>query len=827
MTPEENHARITEEVNEQMRKFGYILPETNARLLDAQTGISNFDNKVQMATGALGRLSDAVGDYTRAMYQGEKGAQTFNGGLRAMADTVTMAATGLSLLIPGSKIMKGVYAALTFLAGKFISTSVELTETATAQKNSMFKTFNQLAKSGAAGADGVEGLAANFQDLGLNLLDMEDTVRLIGDNAGDLALLGGTVRKGVKDFAALGLGMSQYEENLRKLGLDEKEQADAAMRFAKMQSRFSLGQQQYYSKLADSAYKFIREQDTLTKITGLNAKQQSDALDEAMANERFAATIDELTRQGKHEEVKQLQERLMIAKSLGQEKGFADIVSGNLQTEAARQYNMLTQGQGLRETEDIKAGRFVTQDASGKATTDRAGLDAARQRNLDAQKDTFTKMGGLGKVGAFGDLMGPYSNAAKGAAMAEKNSAQQMADARAVTDAQVAATDGVVAKQSELFKEQNNLMLLEQKFIGEHLPSIFASAMSDVVTAFTKKMSQLGFSLTGFDPRVAAQSRAAALSQAVPPAQAPAPAPPVDPPDGSGPVTPVNPRVDNRPPPPWSQQNPLPVEVVRQPPVPPIVIPDQTPPQPPRVGNGPTAFPPIREHGTSGEIGSLFEPKDIIAQLHKNERVLNRDENADLIKLFDMVTGDKSKNPMLDAQTELLAMIGGDKSKNKMPDAQGQMLKAIDSITSGMKTKVDPGANKGFDAAYADMSSGMMNTGPAQQALIDSQGEILKQIDSIKTNAMPATTNTGALLGTMPSLEIDQEAVAQISQSFKESMGDEFKSAVTNINRLAGQMQSQVDLGLQQQMVGLLEEMRRSMQATAKASERLAQVASN
>jgi len=50
---------------------------------------------------------------------------------------------------------------------------------------------------------------------------------------------------------------------------------------------------------------------------------------------------------------------------------------------------------------------------------------------------------------------------------------------------------------------------------------------------------------------------------------------------------------------------------------------------------------------------------------------------------------------------------------------------------------------------------------------------------------------------------------------------------VTNINRLAGQMQSQVDLGLQQQMVGLLEEMRRSMQATAKASERLAQVASN
>jgi hypothetical protein len=40
-------------------------------------------------------------------------------------------------------------------------------------------------------------------------------------------------------------------------------------------------------------------------------------------------------------------------------------------------------------------------------------------------------------------------------------------------------------------------------------------------------------------------------------------------------------------------------------------------------------------------------------------------------------------------------------------------------------------------------------------------------------------------------------------------------------------MQSQGNAGLQQQMVGLLEEMRRSMQVTAKASGRLAQVASN
>ena len=61
MTPEENLARITEEVNEQMRRFGYILPETNQKLLEAQTGIQNFGFKVQIATGIMGNLAEAVG----------------------------------------------------------------------------------------------------------------------------------------------------------------------------------------------------------------------------------------------------------------------------------------------------------------------------------------------------------------------------------------------------------------------------------------------------------------------------------------------------------------------------------------------------------------------------------------------------------------------------------------------------------------------------------------------------------------------------------------------------------------------------------------------
>jgi hypothetical protein len=194
--------------------------------------------------------------------------------------------------------------------------------------------------------------------------------------------------------------------------------------------------------------------------------------------------------------------------------------------------------------------------------------------------------------------------------------------------------------------------------------------------------------------------------------------------------------------------------------------------------------------------------------LHKGERVLNKDENADLSKLFNMVSGEKFQK--------------------KMMDTQGQMLKVIDSITSGMRINSKSGAGTDFKTAYADMSSGMMNTGPAQKALIDSQGEMIKLFDNIKNSAMPASVSgKSALLGDMPKLEIDKEIATQIGQTLKDGMGEEFKSAVTNINRLAEQLQNRSETGLQQQMVGLLEDMRRSMQDTATASQRLAQVASN
>ena len=800
MTPEENLARITEEVNEQMRRFGYILPETSQRLLEAQTGIQNFGFKTQIATGIMGNLADAVGDYTRAMYRGEQGASAFNSSINKMADAAQMAAVGLSLLVPGGAIVKGVVAGLTFLTTQFIKQGAALVTTANEQSDALYSAFSQLAEVGAVGADGIEDLAADVQKLGLNVNKLDQFLSVLNRNTETLASLGGTVLQGRKQFVALTASLRENDLSLRKLGLDQDAQAEAALGYAKIQSRLALGATKDYASMGQSAYKYIQEQDALTKVTGISRKQQEDALEEAMRNQRFAATIDQLIAEGKTEEAKQLQTGFMVARAAGKDMAaaYADMSSGMVNTEAAQKGLIGSQGEMLTQINNIKSGMYKGSDEM---------LDAGMQNMLKKTGEFGVKMRPAAQAGVLEDFSVQYTTSMNAQTMATQNFATTMAEARKQQQGQIDKTGTILDDQAKMRKLQNETMLELQNWVNTGLPQATAQMLQKVQTAFGDMIKKVGQDF----------NKAAGLGGNPVPQNLPNPAWGQIDPNAGGPR--YNPTQPPPLPPAQNQQQTPPALPPAQnqqqtPPAqnPPAQNQQQTPPaqNPPRARNGPTALPPsnTRAHGTSGELGSLFEPKDIIAQLHKGERVLNKNENADLSKLFDMVSGEKFQK--------------------KMMDTQGQMLKVIDSITSGMRVNSKSGVGNDFKSAYADMSSGMMNTGPAQKTLIDSQGEMLKQIDSIKNGAMPAlATSQSALLGDMPKLEIDKEAAAQIGQTFKEGMGEEFKSAVTSINQLADQLKNQSGAVLQQQMVGLLEDMRRSMQSTATASERLAQVASN
>jgi hypothetical protein len=97
-----------------------------------------------------------------------------------------------------------------------------------------------------------------------------------------------------------------------------------------------------------------------------------------------------------------------------------------------------------------------------------------------------------------------------------------------------------------------------------------------------------------------------------------------------------------------------------------------------------TETPPERSTGTLGETGKMFEPKDIVALLHKGERVLNPKENVDLTNLFGMVSSLKSTaNVGLNAQsktetsiTGMMKDLQGTKSEEPAPEIEPEVASA-------------------------------------------------------------------------------------------------------------------------------------------------------
>jgi hypothetical protein len=118
----------------------------------------------------------------------------------------------------------------------------------------------------------------------------------------------------------------------------------------------------------------------------------------------------------------------------------------------------------------------------------------------------------------------------------------------------------------------------------------------------------------------------------------------------------------------------------------------------------------------------LFEPKDVIALLHKGERVLNPSENADLTSLFGMVSDLKPKSdlggalssikPQTEDTTEVAEEDTSKSTDSAVADSSGITLKdlndSLQQLNSNIELMVSHTADmKDSTRETADMSGKM------------------------------------------------------------------------------------------------------------------------
>ena len=345
-------------VQRDLALFGKVTRETAEQTKDAEMkskyGIDNFTAGTKKGADAVGALASAGIAAGKAMLDGKKGAAAFNSALDELTTAATAAGTALAFMIPGGILIKGLIAGITLATGALI----KYTQAANEMADKLYTGFQGMARTGAAASDGMRGLKDGAQKLGLSMDELNDYVQIVSENSRDLALMGGSVFKGRQAFEDMGEAMKPAREGLLKMGLMPKDIAEGMAGYLRTQTRLGNAQKMTTDQLAQGARAYLIEQDALTKLTGQTRKETEKAREDALMDQQFGAKIRSLQLAGRHDEAQRLQDMFDMANAVTPElgKSVKALATGNLTNEDATKLYQSTQGQALRDLQEVQAG---------------------------------------------------------------------------------------------------------------------------------------------------------------------------------------------------------------------------------------------------------------------------------------------------------------------------------------------------------------------------------------------------------------------------------------------------------------------------------------
>jgi hypothetical protein len=319
---EEEAQRLVQALNDLSAATG----KTTGLTVEQQEALSKANARLSAFSNAAGAALDAFVTYNKETYKGASAAKASAASMDKMGEAAVAAAAGLALLMPGGVVVKALIAGLGLLTAKLVGLGKEVA----LQTDEIQKAFQQLAKIGGTGAEGLQGVFDGLMKVGLGTEKFAEYLKLIGDNSGDLIEFSGTLNKGRKTFENTMDALSHEQRvQMQQLGLDRTAQSEAVMAYIRQQKMLSAGDKARMDLSSVSIMRFIKETDELTRITGANREEQQKILDAALKEDIFASFIDDLERQGgeaakQAENIQQM--NIMLTKRFGPEvaKGFRD-----------------------------------------------------------------------------------------------------------------------------------------------------------------------------------------------------------------------------------------------------------------------------------------------------------------------------------------------------------------------------------------------------------------------------------------------------------------------------------------------------------------------
>ena len=272
----------TEEFQYQLEKIielikkGIPLSEEQTRAVEKSIQADN--KRTDEMNAAFNKLGRGTKDLGRAMLDGKQGMEAMAGGVTAVAGALEF----LIAIIPGARLLKiGLTAAVGALAF--------FTKETGKQADALYKSYQELSKTGQATAGGMTEIYKNMQQFGYNIDQLNQMTALLKENSQALAAFGGTAAQGTKAFAdaAEKIQYSDVGQTFIRMGRSVDDINRGTAMAIKNQQSLGITSATINKNLADSAGKYMMQLDLLSRLTGMNADQVQEKLDQANAEQAF------------------------------------------------------------------------------------------------------------------------------------------------------------------------------------------------------------------------------------------------------------------------------------------------------------------------------------------------------------------------------------------------------------------------------------------------------------------------------------------------------------------------------------------------------------
>lgn len=454
---------LLDEYFEKLRTGAPITDDFSKRLKDASIGVKGYTDAIDKVKKSFVQASI---DYGKSMYAGKQGMDAFNqsiGGISSAVETLAGILRTASLLIPGLRLLA--------LGVTAIEGTVKAFKAAGEQSDKLFKTFQDLSRSGVATAQGMSEVFPAMQKFGYGLEELDKMVALIAANSKDLAQFSTTASAGIRQLTdtAAGIQRSGLQGQFMRMGMSVDDINKGIAGYLRLQGQLGQLQGRTQEQLTAGSAQYLREMEGLTRLTGQQREEMERQRDEANQIEIFYATVRTSGKAG--EEMYKVYNMLRgIDPKLA--LGFANSVSGLVgASDEASQLFMATSGAlpGLIQqlnTGKIDAAQFST--ALGQASKSTEGVRL-----------------GLGRLGAGQDVYGSNLGLT---ILAQKDFTQGMVDVNATLDANSLGTDKLTAEQVQMRQRQMQSRDAMQTFINMGvLPATQAlNAMAGAANTFAK-----------------------------------------------------------------------------------------------------------------------------------------------------------------------------------------------------------------------------------------------------------------------------------------------------------------------------------------------------